>query len=210
MKKIAMLLLLAATVSFAYAQDENNSDYQIGTIFSKNRSNGGYGAFTIGYSQIDGKDALISGARAGYVIDHSLTIGLAGYGFVNELDYNHVSNGVHINTGLAGGYGGIFIEPVIASRQPAHLSFPVLFGVGGIATVDNSDWRDDYHYDFDSESDAYLVVEPAAELELNLTKFMRMAAYASYRVTSDIELNGISKNVLNGWNFGLTLKVGKF
>jgi len=43
---------------------------------------GGYGAFTVGYTQIDGKDAILSGGRGGWLIDHHFTNGLAGYGFL--------------------------------------------------------------------------------------------------------------------------------
>jgi hypothetical protein len=210
MKKITMLLLLAATVLVASAQDESNNEYQIKTIFSKNKGNGGYGALTMGYTKIDGKDALITGARAAYIVNHSLAIGFVGYGFANDFNYNEIVNGNTLDFGLAGGYGGLFIEPIITSRLPAHLSFPILFGVGGIAKVDNSNWWENNYDNNNPESDAYLVFEPAIELELNLTRFARMAAFASYRLTSDINLDGINKNVLKGWNFGLTFKVGKF
>jgi hypothetical protein len=93
---------------------------------------------------------------------------------------------------------------------PAHLCFPVLFGIGGVAKVENSDWWENNYNNHKPESDVYLVFEPAVELELNLTKFARLAAFASYRLTSDINLDGIDKDVLKGWNFGLTFKVGKF
>ncbi len=43
------------------AQDSN--DDQISTIFSKRHQNGGYGAVSFNYTQIDGKDAFLLGAR---------------------------------------------------------------------------------------------------------------------------------------------------
>lgn len=210
MKKIALLVILAVTVSFTYAQEENNQNNDLQTIFSKNKGNGGYGAFSLGYSQIDGKDAFITGARAAFIVDHSFAIGLSGSGFVNDLNYEEIIDGNPANIGLAGGYGGLFIEPVIAPRFPVHLSFPVLFGIGGIAKVENSNWWEDHYYNYNSESDVYLVFEPSVELELNLTKFMRMAGFVSYRFTSDIELAGINPDVLKGWNVGMTFKLGKF
>jgi hypothetical protein len=209
MKKITSLLILAVMVSIVSAQEEKQKDNEFQTIFSKNRSNGGYGAFSIGYSQIDGKDAFITGARAAFIVDHSFAIGISGSGFVNDLNYGEIIDGYPANIGLAGGYGGLFIEPIIAPRFPVHLSFPVLFGIGGVALVEDSGWGNQY-YNYNSEADVYLVLEPAIELELNLTKFMRMAAFASYRFTSEIELAGIDKDVLNGWNVGMTFKLGKF
>ncbi len=210
MKKFTMLLILAAWAVFAFSQDDfeyNNDEVQ--TIFSKGRSNGAYGAFSIGYSEIDGKDALVTGARGAFILDHSLAIGIGGYGFINDLDYDHVFHGRRYGYSLAGGYGGFFIEPIIAPRKPVHISFPILFGIGGVSLIeDNGSWWDDDFYDLDS--DAFLVFEPAVEVEFNLTKFLRTAASVSYRFTSDIELYDTDENVLNGLTMGLVFKLGKF
>ncbi len=186
---------------------------EIRTIFSKNRSNGAYGAFSVGYSRIDGNDAIISGGRAAFIFDHSLAIGLGGYGFVNNLNSHQYygSNSNH-EMSLAGGYGGLLIEPIVTGRNPVHLSFPILAGVGGVSVVDVYNWEywgtyepwNDYNYDF------YFVIEPAVELEFNLAKFFRTALYASYRYTSRVELYQTSEYVLRGFNFGATFKFGKF
>jgi hypothetical protein len=209
MKKIIVLLILAVFSTYAFSQDETGNNDEIRTIFSKAKSNGAYGAFSFGYSKIDGKEAFLSGARAGFVIDHSLTIGLAGVGFVNDLDYKDILDYQDVHVGLAGGYGGLFIEPVVASRFPVHVSFPILFGVGGVALVDDSEWWD-HQYQFAKDEDFYFVFEPSAEVELNLAKFFRMSGYVSYRFTSNVEIEGASPDVLNGWNMGLTFKLGKF
>lgn len=209
MKKIMLLLVLAVFSNYAFSQDEPADNNEIRTIFSKGKTNGAYGAFSFGYSKIDGKEAFLSGARAGLVIDHSLAIGLAGVGFVNDLDYKDIFDYQDLHVGLAGGYGGVFIEPVIASRFPVHVSFPMLFGVGGVALVNDSEWWDHY-YQLNNDEDFFLVFEPAAEAELNLAKFFRVSAYLSYRFTSDVEIEGTSPDVLDGWNMGLTFKLGKF
>ena len=80
MKKTAILLSLVLAVTFVYAQDDYQND-EIQTIFSKRRSNGGYGAFTISYSEIGGHDALVTGGRGAFIFDHSFAIGLGGFGF---------------------------------------------------------------------------------------------------------------------------------
>lgn len=211
MKKLAILLVLAMVATFAHAQDDYNND-QIQTIFSKRKSNGGYGAFTIGYSQIDGKDALITGGRGAFIFDHSFAIGFAGYGFVNNLDYHSFLENQPRDFTLAGGYGGIFIEPIIEGKRPVHLSFPILFGMGGAALVENYDIYNTNHFDpfYDLDHDIFFVVEPAVELEFNLARFFRTAASVSYRYTSKIDLQGTSEDVLRGLNFGLTFKFGKF
>jgi hypothetical protein len=210
MKKVTLLLILAFGIYFSHAQNKNNND-QIQTIFSKDKSNGAYGAFTFAYSQIDGKDAFISGGRLAFIFDHSLAIGAGGYGFVNNLDYHSYYGNYPLGYSLAGGYGGIFIEPIVGGTKPVHVSFPVLLGAGGVALIENYGWQYWEGYPFnDMDHDAFFVIEPAVELELNLTRWFRAAAALSYRYTSNIELYQTDADVLRGLNFGLTCKFGKF
>ncbi|MBN2635192.1 MAG: hypothetical protein JXR61_02900 [Prolixibacteraceae bacterium] len=210
MKKTMLILALAIVTVVTAAQDMNENN-EIRTLFSNNRSNGAYGAFTIGYSQIDGHDAIISGGRGAFIFDHSFAIGLAGYGFVNNINDDFYYN-ANRELSLAGGYGGLFFEPIIAGLSPVHLSFPILVGMGGVSQVDI--YHPDYwgpsdpvrNYDYD----VYFLLEPAVELEFNIARFFRTAAFASYRLTSNVQLYNIDENVLNGFNFGLTFKFGKF
>ncbi len=204
MKKTAILLAFVLVSTFTYAQDDYQND-EIQTIFSKRRSNGGYGAFTISYSNIDGHDALVTGGRGAFIFDHSFAIGLGGFGFVNNFDYNQPDFDTEFS--LAGGYGGIFFEPIIAGKSPVHVSFPILVGMGGVSLFKN------YGYDWNYNefgNDIYFVLEPAVELEFNMAHFFRLAATVSYRHTSKIELFNTDENALKGFNFGMTFKFGKF
>lgn len=231
MKQIAFLFLALFIAGTAVAQDEpDNRNDEIRTIFgNQNTSHGGYGAFSINYTEINDLDGIMIGGRGCWVVNHSIGLGLGGYGFFNEsvidpkidptLDYEY---------NLGGGYGGLFIEPVIGSKYPVHVSLPVLIGVGGIAYTRN-------YYDYDSwdndnqggpeDVDVFFVVEPGVELEVNLMKFMRIAFGAHYRYTTDINLKTdvlnietdewetyhITENdVMNGLSFGITFKFGIF
>ncbi len=206
-----MLLVLAWAAAYAYAQDDFRNNDEIRTIFSNPHTNGFYGALTFGYSQIDGKDAFVTGGRGAFIIDHSLAIGLGGYGFANNLDYHTYMNDHPLNYTLAGGYGGIFIEPILGGTMPVHVSFPVLFGVGGATLIENYGYNYWEHLPFDDYgTDVFFVVEPAVELEFNLTTYFRAAAMVSYRHTSNVELYNTDSDVLRGLNFGATFKFGKF
>jgi hypothetical protein len=222
MKKTTLLFISILAFTVIKAQDSYQND-QIRTVFSGNKSNGGYGAFTMSYSNIGGYDALVTGGRGAFIFDHVLAIGLGGYGFVNNLDYNYHNPGsssTNRNLSLAGGYGGLLIEPIVAGKSPVHVAFPILIGGGGVTLVDVYGWDywgnpypgNEYAYD------AFFVIEPAVELEFNLARFFRLAAAVSYRYTSDINLyrtdlvdtKQTSENALHGLNFGLTFKFGKF
>lgn len=201
------MIILGSGMLCALAQ-ETDDNKDIATIFSKNRTNGGYGAVSLSYTQIDGKDAFLMGARGSWIIDHSFAIGLGGCGFVNDMDYHGMRDN-SIENNLAGGYGGLYLEPIIAPRFPVHLSFPVLFGIGGITNIEN-DIDMDYWTADEGQTDVYLVLEPSVELEFNLTRNLRMAGTLGYRFTSDIELKNTSPDILEGFNAGVILKFGKF
>ncbi len=219
MKNTSLLIVFMLAFSFANAQDSYQND-EVRTVFSKNKSNGGYGALTVSYSNIGGYDAIVTGGRGAFIFDHSLAIGLGGYGFANNLNYDYYHGGNEKHLSLAGGYGGFLIEPIIAGKSPVHLSFPVLIGAGGVALVDmyNYDYWDQQFPQYEYAHDVFFVIEPAVELEFNLARFFRMAATASYRHTSnidlkrsDLELSSQTKaDALRGFNFGLTFKFGKF
>ena len=203
MKQLLILIFIGLGVLCASAQE--NTDNQISTIFSKNRSNGGYGALSFGYTQIDGKDAFLMGARGSWIINHSFAIGLGGTSFINDVNYHNWRNN-DLDYNLAGGYGGLYLEPILAHRLPVHISVPILFGVGAVAQVeDHRDWT----YD-DTRSDVFLVFEPSVELEFNMTRHFRLAGTIGYRFTSKIDMANTNSDVMEGANIGLVFKFGKF
>lgn len=210
MRKLTMLMALALATAFVYAQDDYRND-EFQTLFSNQKSLGFYGGFSVGYSQLDNKDALVTGFRAAMIFNHSTAVGFAGYGFVNNMDGYHWLENEELRYSLAGGYGGILVEPIVGGLKPVHLSFPVLLGMGGVGLVKTyaPGFWDHPYYD-STEGDLFFVLEPAAEVEFNLASFFRAAATLSYRFTSDVELFGMDEKVLNGLNFALTFKFGKF
>jgi len=224
MKKTVFVLMALFTVTIGMAQDDQSrTEQEFKTIFNGNRSNnkiihGGYGGIMMNYTQIDNKDAFLAGIRGMWIINHGIGIGIGGYGFANELkfDQNDYNNQDY---SLAGGYGGLTIEPIIMAKQPVHVSFPVLIGAGGVATIQEQwspyQYHDDNYYSEDAQ--AYFVIEPGVEVEFNMVKFFRVAWGAYYRYTSDVTLQTWTgsdyKSInpdLSGFSFGLTLKFGKF
>jgi hypothetical protein len=225
MKKISIFttLLIILAASIAYAQEEKNTD-EIQTIFGNRGgkvSHGGYAAITTSYSQVAGTDAFTLGGRAGWLIDHHVTIGFAGHGFVNSIyvdtyDFPPDYNGDPVSgLYLVGGYGGLFIEPIIAPNFPVHLAIPILIGGGGAAwnytTWYDYGWEDDYYDYYDPyDYDGFFVIEPGLEIELNLVKFMRASVGVTYRYVTDLQLDGTPKDAMNGFAGNFSLKFGKF
>jgi len=216
MKKLIVIFgVLAVTISAFSQQDDEfttkGSD-EIQTLMGSNNTVGGYGAISMHYTELENRDAFIFGARGGIVMGHLVTIGLGGSGFFNDTHYN-AATGQNIR--LAGGYGGFFFEPVIMPRFPVHIAFPILIGAGGVAVVsvkeEEREWNDNYKSE---ASDAFMVIEPGVEVELNITRFFRFCLGAYYRYTSDVTIENQDYNVptdiLQGFSGGVTFKFGHF
>jgi hypothetical protein len=136
-------------------------------------------------------------------------LGFGGNGFINE---NHFNSALNSDVFLTGGYGGLYIEPILMPNFPVHIAFPILLGGGGISYVtDNMDWD----HNMIQDSEAFLIAEPGAELELNLTRNFRLAIGSSYRFTTPFEVGmtgspTVSASALEGFTFMMTFKFGRF
>ena len=210
MKRALLIFMIVPVFLIGYAQEDDkksgNEDRQMQTLLGDHIDHGGFGALMFNYSKINDSDAFLFGIRGGWMINHVFTIGLGGYGFFNNAGIDNMVDG---NFDLAGGYGGLLLEATILAAKPIHLTFPVIIGAGGVAALD---YRQYPHYEdyYVTASDVYFVIQPGVEVEFSLVRAMRMGLSVSYRYTADVDMVGISKNALNGWNFGLTMKFGKF
>jgi hypothetical protein len=207
---ISMILILTSSVILS--QDPEFQYYkskEIKTLLGRNHPGGGYISFTTGYSIIDGNQAVLFGGRFSWIANHSVGIGMGATGFINEFHYEPL---LDREVFLTGGYGGIYIEPILLPRLPVHLSFPVLFGAGGISFISKDPGIND---NFIEDSKAFLLIEPAAEIELNMTKFFRLSIGASYRLPTqfDVGRSGtytIDVESLKSMSYMVTFKFGKF
>jgi hypothetical protein len=193
----------------AKTKEDKNKNDEFQTLFGHNRPGGAYGAFSFGYTEIDQKQAVIFGGRFEWIAGHSIGFGFGGNGFINEY---HWDNNLQRDIFLTGGYGGLYIEPILLPNFPVHLSFPCLFGVGGISyvTKETNDYRN-----MIEDSEVFLIAEPAAEIEFNITRHFRVALGTSYRFTTPFDVGTtasipISSNAVESWSYMMTFKFGRF
>lgn len=214
---IATLLLLFSGRLIA---QEGAGEERIRTLFGSNgdHDNGGWGAPTASYTRILDRDAMLVGLRGGWLIDHRLTFGIAGYGLVTDAP-NAAYDAHLVDRGYAPwrpsqlrmGYGGLFIEPIIAHRSAVHVTLPLIIGAGGCGYQTYTHLPPDLDpRTYVTDDQAFFVIEPGIELEVNLVRLVRLGVGASYRYTSDIDLPGTPKDALRGVNAGLSIKVGRF
>jgi hypothetical protein len=82
-----------------------------------------------------------------------------------------------------------------------------LIGAGGV------NYRDEYYSsweDWNYNSDEFFVLEPALNVELNITSFFRINAGASYRYISGINYDNLRNEDFSGFSGVLTFKFGSF
>jgi hypothetical protein len=206
---ISVFLIFLCSLLFSQEHDSTNKNQEFKTLLGHDKHCGAYGAFTVGYSEIEDHQAVIFGGRFEWIAGHSIGIGFGGTGFINE---NHFEPALNRDVFLTGGYGGLFIEPILMPNFPVHLSFPILLGGGGISYVTEDM---DFNHNMIEDSEAFLIAEPAVEIELNLTRNFRLAIGTSYRFTTPFDVgmsesSTVSSKALQGFSYMMTFKFGKF
>ncbi len=179
---------------------------------------GGYGAISVGYTQVNNLNALMMGARAEWLVGHGFGLGIAGVGFTS--DFTPVNSDYYA---LSGGYGGLVLEPIIMGWLPVHIALPVVIGGGGLASyATNADpWDYDNIDPTFGEYAVFFVGEIGLEVEFNLVKFFRLTLFGNYRFTSNLEMKPmygleevspyvVGPHALNGWSTGVRFKFGSF
>lgn len=206
--------LLLAALPFVKAQDDD----QMVTLLNNSNHVGGYGALSMKYFKMDNRDGVMFGGRGGVIVGHGISFGITGSGFITQPVYDPV---VGEDAMIVGGYGGIYIEPILLPRFPVHIALPMTIGGGGIGyninRYDNNwdNWDEDY-----THGRGFLIFEPGVEVEFNVMRHFRFAVGATYRLTSNIDLkyntNGnyntriIPRDAMNGLTVGMTFKFGVF
>lgn len=230
MKTRLFTILLMVFIFGASAVSTAQDDEEMKLLFKPKQgksSNGGYGAFQFGWTQINGQSAITVGGRGAWVANHYFALGIAGNGFFS--DSYDLPNGTDNTYSLYGGYGGVFIEPIVSSMSTVHVSFPIIFGGGGVVSSSYDLYNisfpiDSYYYNnYYQDVSPYFIFQPGVEMEINIVKFFRLALGVSYKLTSGVNLHykyfdddnqaqtiNIDKKAIDGLVATLTFKFGKF
>lgn len=195
------ILLFGANM---FAQSEEDDNY----IEFNDRSNVVHGVYLgLGtyFGEVDGKSTFNGHFKIAYVANKQFEVGFAGVGFYSQQDFR-VNN--FENWDLAGGYGGLHVEPILFGRSKINLSFPLLVGLGAVVYVD-SDYRNQ-SVDFEKDWDEIFVAEPGINLLYNLSRYVQLEVGARYRFSSKVDLVPDRLSNINGFSAGLGIKVGIF
>lgn len=170
------------------------------TLFGGVARVSGWGGPTVRIGEFAGKTAGFVGGRGGVLLGGGFTIAGMGAGLVNDNIREPGGTGRQLNMG----YGGLYLEQMIAPNRLLHLSVGTLLGAGGASWIDRFDRR------IQTPTDGFFVVEPEVSVEVNVTRFLRVGVTGTYRSVSGLDLPGLPTAQLSGVTGGLSFKFGKF
>ena len=188
---IALLFFVASTEVMAQEQ----------TLFNRSRSAGFFVSPLLEFSSFDdGEVRGSSGLGIALVVDDFF---IGGYGLAAvDIDALIEDQSERVEIDLA--HTGLWLGYTYPSRSLAHLFTSVKGGWGLVNTS------------FDAlgieRADRVFVLTPEVGVEINLFRWLRLAATGGYRVVNGVtpDISGISNSDLNGFTGGLTLRIGSF
>jgi len=204
MKKIFILLFILCSLS-TFSQDINlfgNSDTTRVSLS---------GSFKLGYQLLNDQNlsdnrAIEIGLSIGCILNENFAIGVYGYTNSDNLynpyiPYNYSTIYGYQSRGgyFRYGYGGLFTEVRFFPVLPIHVNATFKGGVGSASYCDNNNLT---IYD-DNYQDIFYIIEPGAEVELNIVKFFKISGGVSYKFTDTINLTMTPDNILNGYTYNL-------
>ncbi|MGE4289603.1 MAG: hypothetical protein AB7E36_13035 [Salinivirgaceae bacterium] len=168
-KSIVVLLGLFVSVAL-YSQEKD--EYQ--TVFGDSKvCVSGMGGFEMQFSSLGGYYAYGAGGGGGIILNRSLLIG--GYGTGYSIDRTIILNTeVYNNIGM--GHGGFLFGYIHKGNKPVHPAAFLQIGWGELES-DHLNNR---------ISDNFLVLNPSLEVEVNVTRYFRIAVGGHYQFVSGI------------------------
>ena len=195
------------------------------TLFNTPSDLGGFGGPTVKVTSIMNKMSFLIGGRGAGVIDSAFTIGGGGYGLTSDISlgrpalYPPVQDSLNYyfpyytsDLSIQMGYGGLELGYIFHSDEAIHATIYCLVGGGGV-DIGYSTGSDVYvsrnHWN-DVEHDGFIVIEPTASIELNMSIFFRIEIGASYRYVGGLVNEFVTEDDIDGVSATVTFKFGKF
>ncbi|SFE87961.1 hypothetical protein SAMN05518672_111143 [Chitinophaga sp. CF118] len=209
MKKVLLALLVLITVQQARAQHA-----QTETLFSRKGQGktkvGAYGAPATKFTSIDGNFGVLVGGYGGVLLNNKIMLGAGSWSLVNNIQMPTVNiNGNKEYLSLW--YTGFVAEYVHNTNKLIHWTAGTLIGGGGVSRREKYRFDDgDNHNSTHHDGSGFFVVEPFANLELNIIKNLRFDIGASYRLIRGSSTPGITDSKLSNPTIHAGLKAGIF
>lgn len=179
---------------------------------------GAYASLGVAYTHMLHRDGVVTDLEADVLVEHRLSLGLAGYIFSRTPRGPATYDGVPREFATA--YGGLRVRyAFFAEHFPLYASAGVLVG-GGVLSLQDRDfrrrngcgsaWDDDCSEDDDARYAGYFVVQPDLAVHANATRWLRFSLTGGYRVASAANALGYGAAALSGVVAGGSIDIGWF
>jgi len=111
---------------------------------------------------------------------------------------------------LRGGYGGLMLGFIIAPREVIHVTIPLFIGAGSFHEIERQYDFNNFPRDVSLLTSSFAVAEPGLQVEINVSKTVRLGVGGNYRLIQGTNFREISDEDLSGFAGNITLKIGRF
>lgn len=163
------------------------------------------------YSSLFDVGALYGGIKGALLFDHHYAFGLSFGSFLTEaLTEAPGTSGEMTGLNEVMMYGGFYFDYVTTFDSPVQLSFPTVIGGGGILLLEKTGPNPISGIEDEKmvEGGVYFVVEPAVNLEINLSRIIRIGLGGGYRFIVNSDLERFSDRDLAAPSVNMNIKFG--
>lgn len=172
-------------------------------LFGSDTESGGFGGPRVQLTSLNGRFAALLGGHGGWVINHRLVLGGAGYGLINDVKV--AASAPEPDLPLQFGWGGLFVQYIFRPDPIVHGTAHLTLGGGGASFEDPG-----FFEDLEDSGDAFFAAESGAGLEINVSDSVRLAIDGGFRFVSGVDLPGLDDIDLMGPSLSLGVKIGTF
>jgi hypothetical protein len=197
MRRAAFLLLLSLAAADARAQAP-------GPVTADPEWGGCFGP-VIRYTSLYNHHAAMLGLRGGWRVGESLTLGAGAHTLMTKVGAPEGVMPVEGPLDIDLTTFGIEAEYVVSRRPWGHIGLFAMAGGGASRYVKDTDstWKSTEQT---GETDFLWVVEPGLTAEWRAVRWLRLNAGISYRLVTNVEMEGLSNGDLSGVAASLTFK----
>lgn len=188
MKRIFLMSVIALLALQAQAQDR--------TLMGRNGRVGFFVSPYIEQGPLNQPWRTSLGGGAGLILGNAF---IGFYGAAGA-DYEQILNEDELDR-IDLAHGGLWLGFTPVQHWVFHPFGSLRLG-GGVVNIDTNGW-DDYY-------DNTLVLNPELGVEVNLTRFLRLAGTAGYRWVDGVSTPGLTDQDFTGWTGALTIRLGYF
>lgn len=197
MKRIYVIIIALLITTSSFSQD----DFQ--TIFGSDVSFSGYGGPFMSFTSINGEFAHMMGGGGGVLLNKRFFFGGFGMGNTTKHKVNYIDPNTfyYPNINLDFGYGGLYFGYIISPNNSIHPAVFLQSGWGDIALSNNGNTI---------ITDNVFVLNPSAQLEINMTTFFRIGIGVNYQFVNGVNLSGLNNEDFTNFGGFLSFKFGWF